>query len=497
MRGNHYLSDVVGLLPVAALFSGSRRGPRLGRRGRPASSSARWRHQVRADGCDHEASIPYHRLVCELFVCGAQARRGARARAALAGRSASGSTRCSPSSPTTRAPTGSRRRSATPTTGASCRSATTARRLRDHRHLFRQAGREPYPRRAAATPPTPTAATTSCAAASSARSSAAATSALGGVGGHAHNDQLSFELALGEQPLVVDPGALPLHGRSRRAQPLPLDRRRTRRCRSTAPSRTRCATTTCSRSTDRTHAQTLRWEPAPGGGRWAGRHSGYERAPRARRPTRARSSSTAPARELRIEDVIESAGAHELTLELPARARRASVDGTPMRRARELAVGRDARRSTRRAATAPSSPPSLARLRRSRAVADGPPVAPLAARRGLASGSCSATVRRVSGIEQHHADWEQLAELDPMWAILSSPEQRFGGWDDEEFFATGEREVAELLRATRADRRPAAAGARRSTSAAASAASRARSRHATTTSSASTSPRRCSRAGAS
>ena len=30
-------------------------------------------HQVRPDGCDHEASIPYHRLVTELFVAGTQA----------------------------------------------------------------------------------------------------------------------------------------------------------------------------------------------------------------------------------------------------------------------------------------------------------------------------------------------------------------------------------------------------------------------------------------
>ena len=30
-------------------------------------------HQVRGDGCAHEASIPYHRLVTELFVCRTQA----------------------------------------------------------------------------------------------------------------------------------------------------------------------------------------------------------------------------------------------------------------------------------------------------------------------------------------------------------------------------------------------------------------------------------------
>ena len=52
----------------------------------------------------------------------------------------------------------------------------------------------------------------------------------------------------------------------------------------------------------------------------------------------------------------------------------------------------------------------------------------------------------MSGIERHHEDWEQLAELDPMWAILSSPERRFGGWDEAEFLATGEREAADLMR---------------------------------------------------
>jgi ubiquinone/menaquinone biosynthesis C-methylase UbiE len=51
----------------------------------------------------------------------------------------------------------------------------------------------------------------------------------------------------------------------------------------------------------------------------------------------------------------------------------------------------------------------------------------------------------VSGIDRHHEDWEQLAELDPMWAILSTPEHRFGNWDQDEFLATGERELADLL----------------------------------------------------
>ncbi len=51
----------------------------------------------------------------------------------------------------------------------------------------------------------------------------------------------------------------------------------------------------------------------------------------------------------------------------------------------------------------------------------------------------------MTGIDRHHDDWEQLAELDPMWAILSSPERRFGNWDSDEFFATGELEAAQLL----------------------------------------------------
>src|SRR5205814_1654187 len=72
VRGNHYLSDVVGLLYVAALFSGGPEG-----RGwadwAGAELVSEMEHQVRADGCDHEMSVPYHRLVCELFLCGGRA----------------------------------------------------------------------------------------------------------------------------------------------------------------------------------------------------------------------------------------------------------------------------------------------------------------------------------------------------------------------------------------------------------------------------------------
>jgi ubiquinone/menaquinone biosynthesis C-methylase UbiE len=44
-------------------------------------------------------------------------------------------------------------------------------------------------------------------------------------------------------------------------------------------------------------------------------------------------------------------------------------------------------------------------------------------------------------IEQQEQDWNELAQLDPYWAILTSPGKRYGGWDADEFFATGTAEA--------------------------------------------------------
>jgi hypothetical protein len=71
-RGNHYLSDVVGLLPVAALFSGGWEG-RAWADWAAGELASEMEHQVRPDGTAHEASTTYHRLVTELFLCGTQA----------------------------------------------------------------------------------------------------------------------------------------------------------------------------------------------------------------------------------------------------------------------------------------------------------------------------------------------------------------------------------------------------------------------------------------
>lgn len=41
--------------------------------------------------------------------------------------------------------------------------------------------------------------------------------------------------------------------------------------------------------------------------------------------------------------------------------------------------------------------------------------------------------------------WDDLATVDPLWAVLSAESKRNGGWDLDEFFATGETDVAGLL----------------------------------------------------
>jgi SAM-dependent methyltransferase len=48
-------------------------------------------------------------------------------------------------------------------------------------------------------------------------------------------------------------------------------------------------------------------------------------------------------------------------------------------------------------------------------------------------------------LEQHEQDWNELAELDPYWAILTASGKRFGRWNPDEFFATGPPEVEGLM----------------------------------------------------
>jgi hypothetical protein len=47
--------------------------------------------------------------------------------------------------------------------------------------------------------------------------------------------------------------------------------------------------------------------------------------------------------------------------------------------------------------------------------------------------------------DRNTADWNAMAELDPLWAILSDPEEKFGGWEPQEFFSDGDREAKRVL----------------------------------------------------
>jgi Heparinase II/III-like protein/Heparinase II/III N-terminus len=202
-RTNHYLSDIVGLAVVGALFDGGAEG-RAWLDFAIAEMVAEMDHEVREDGCDHEASIPYHRLVCELFVCGARLADGLRPGVLPA------EFRRRLDSMLEFVAAYTRPDGLAPQVG----DADDGRFLplgeygnedfRSHLHLFDQIGRpRPAPGGSAAFPAGgyfvmrdgDLYALVRC----------GDTGVYGG-GNHAHNDQLSFELCLGERPLIIDPG---------------------------------------------------------------------------------------------------------------------------------------------------------------------------------------------------------------------------------------------------------------------------------------------------
>jgi tRNA/tmRNA/rRNA uracil-C5-methylase (TrmA/RlmC/RlmD family) len=48
-------------------------------------------------------------------------------------------------------------------------------------------------------------------------------------------------------------------------------------------------------------------------------------------------------------------------------------------------------------------------------------------------------------LDRQAQDWNELARLDPYWAILTAAGKRYGGWDSDEFFAIGAVEVAAMM----------------------------------------------------
>jgi uncharacterized heparinase superfamily protein len=270
-RGNHYLADVVGLQAVAALFATGAEG-RAWAGWTSRELIAEMEHQVREDGCAHEASLPYHRLVCELFVCATQAAD------VLTPGALPPAFRERLERMLTFAADTTRGDGLSPQMG----DADNGRYLpladygvvdqRDHAHLFAQAARRrsggsrstAYPHggwwviRAGAL-----FAVVRC-----------GDVGIHGRGCHAHNDQLSFELAIGAQPLIVDagsylytadPGARNLFRATRAHATLAIG----------GGEQNHIRTERLFAMEDAAHARCLRWEPGERRVVWEGEHTGF------------------------------------------------------------------------------------------------------------------------------------------------------------------------------------------------------------------------------
>ncbi|MBA3444441.1 MAG: methyltransferase domain-containing protein [Gemmatimonadales bacterium] len=48
-------------------------------------------------------------------------------------------------------------------------------------------------------------------------------------------------------------------------------------------------------------------------------------------------------------------------------------------------------------------------------------------------------------LSKHKRDWDDLGRVDPLWAILTSPEHRYDKWNIQEFFARGAAEIAHVM----------------------------------------------------
>jgi SAM-dependent methyltransferase len=51
----------------------------------------------------------------------------------------------------------------------------------------------------------------------------------------------------------------------------------------------------------------------------------------------------------------------------------------------------------------------------------------------------------VPELGRQRREWDDLATVDPYWAVLTDPQNKHGGWDRTSFFATGEAEVQAML----------------------------------------------------
>ena len=268
VRGNHYVADLAGLVVAAAPFADSPEG-RHYLHWAASLLSREMGEQTLDDGCIHEASTSYHRLSCELFLVAGQV-AGALAPdafdqdayAAGVGRMLAFVDRHLP------------RYGSCPMIG----DADDGRFLpvagygedpRSFAHLFAQADCL----RASA----PTHSAYPSGGSSSSQRDAHVVIRCGpvgmeGLGSHAHNDQLSFELMGFGHPLVIDPGTMHTRRTSRReigsARQPPIRHRRSARARTGAAR-------PCLRPEDRAQARCLEWRNDAGVQIFRGRHRAY------------------------------------------------------------------------------------------------------------------------------------------------------------------------------------------------------------------------------
>jgi heparinase II/III-like protein len=309
-RTNHYLSDVAGLIVVAALFSHGEEGRGWG--GWATDELiAEMEHQVREDGCGHEASIPYHRLVSELFVCGTQAGESLRP-GAFPGWYAERLGRMLDFVAAYTRPDG-----LAPQIGDN----DDGRFLpldgygehRSHLHLFGQAQRPYEPASRSLDFPAggyytmrhdDLYALVRC-----------GDTGVYGVGGHAHNDQLSFELSCGKTPLIEDPGVGTYYE----------DEGERLRFRSTGFHATLRIDGAEQNELppyprfplgDRSRAEAVEWTAEPGRTAFSGRHHGFEALPVPALHER-RLELDGGRRELTIVDTVSSDAEHRLEWAFP------------------------------------------------------------------------------------------------------------------------------------------------------------------------------------
>jgi len=324
VRGNHYLANVVGLLPVAALFSSGAEGRRWAEWA-AGELPTEMEHQVRADGCDHEASIPYHRLVTELFILGARAvdslfpgrlPEAFRERLDAMLAFANGYTRPDALSPQIGDADDGRFLPLGDYAKADPRS---------HLHVFDQAAR--------ARPAAPGRAGYPYGGYYVMRADdlyvivRCGDTGLYGVGGHAHNDQLSFELCVGAAPLVVDPGSYIYT-----ADPDARNLFRSTGFHATmsvgGAEQNELRSDYLFSMSDRTRAERLAWESREDGWLFEGCHHGFEMLDPPTTHTR-RLELNARARTLAIRDTLTVGGGRELEWSFPLDpAVRAEPDGS-------------------------------------------------------------------------------------------------------------------------------------------------------------------------